>query len=290
MVDLANALCAGCNEKLVGEVIRVGESDHFHVDCFKCAKCESPLAAAGFFARGSNYYCSEDYHELFGTRCVMCSNFIEGEGFTVQGRSYHTSCFKCSVCHGNFSSGSRVLFEEGRPICETCRNKSVNATRTTCKGCQKEITGRSVVAMEFDWHVECFACFNCKAPLTGEYMVKDGNPYCEKDYLNLYGQKCKICNEFIVGRVLQAGGVSYHNACLRCHVCKAAFTEGQEIFTQDGIFWHTECEPYLEGMGGAESGSEYFDEDREADTVAGLESADVADLEEQLDDLKVEEN
>ena len=26
------------------------------------------LAATGFFARGSKYYCSEDYHELFGTR------------------------------------------------------------------------------------------------------------------------------------------------------------------------------------------------------------------------------
>lgn len=292
MGDLANTPCSGCNEKLVGEVIRVGESDHFHVDCFKCAKCKEPLASAGFFARGSSYYCSKDYHELFGTRCIVCSNFIEGEGFTVQGKSYHTQCFRCSQCEGNFNSGSRVLFDNGKPVCETCRNKSLAAARggsTTCKGCNKEISGRSVVAMEFDWHIECFACNYCKYPLSGEYMVKDGKPYCEADYLNLFGQKCKICDKFIIGRVLQAGGVSYHNSCLRCQVCSKSFDEGQEIFTQDGIFWHTECEPYLEGFG--ESGSEYFDEEGEgSEPGPGLHSADVDDVDDRLDELRIDEN
>ena len=66
---------------------------------------QEPLASAGFFARGSSYYCSRDYHELFGTKCIVCSSFIEGEGFTVQGRSYHTSCFKCSQCEGKCVGG-----------------------------------------------------------------------------------------------------------------------------------------------------------------------------------------
>ncbi|KAL5271797.1 hypothetical protein ACHWQZ_G000108 [Mnemiopsis leidyi] len=287
MADLANTLCAGCSEKLVGEVIRVGDSDHFHVDCFKCTQCSEALASTGFFARQDKYYCSKDYHELFGTRCVVCSNFIEGEGFTVQKRSYHTRCFKCSQCGGGFNSGSRVLFDEGRPICETCRSKTQASARlSTCKGCNKDITGRSVVAMDSDWHVDCFACYYCKAPLAGEYMVKDGHPYCEADYLNLFGQKCKICDQFIVGRVLQAGGVSYHNSCLRCQVCSNSFAEGQEIFTQDGIFWHTECEPYLEGFGD----SEYFDDGGEEEDTPGLVTDDVADVADGISDLRVEEN
>jgi len=140
--------------------------------------------------------------------------------------------------------------------------------------------------MESDWHIDCFACYYCKAPLAGEYMVKDGHPYCESDYLNLFGQKCKICDQFIVGRVLQAGGVSYHNSCLRCQVCSNSFAEGQEIFTQDAIFWHTECEPYLEGFGE----SEYFDDGAEEDQVAGLVTDDVADVEEGIANIRVEEN
>jgi len=290
MGDLGNTLCVGCSEKLVGEVIRVGEADHFHVDCFKCAKCQVRLASSGFFARGKDYFCSTDYHELFGTKCIVCGLFIEGEGFTVQGRSYHTKCFKCSKCQGSFISGSRVLFDEGQPICEECRNKSLagkKAPATTCKGCNKEIEGRSVVAMEFDWHVECFACTSCNNPLSGEYMVKDGKPYCEQDYLNLFGQKCQICEDFIVGRVLQAGGVSYHNTCLRCQVCKKSFDEGQEIFTQDGIFWHTECEPYLDGFG--ESSTDYFDEG-EVSTGPGLVSDElVDDVDDALAGLTIEE-
>ena len=186
------------------------------------------------------------------------------------------------LCSGSFNSGSRVLFEDKKPICEDCRNKStITPIRaSTCKSCNKEITGRSVIAMDRDWHVECFACKYCKVPLSGEYMIKDDFPYCESDYLNLFGQKCKICEDFIVGRVLQAGGVSYHNACLTCQVCGKGFAEGHEIFTQDGVFWHTECEQYLED-------TEYFDEEDEPGV--GLSSA-AEKLGDNLADLTVKDN
>jgi actin-binding LIM protein len=38
------------------------------------------------------------------------------------------------------------------------------------------------MALDKQYHVWCFKCKSCNALLHGEYMGKDGNPYCEKDY------------------------------------------------------------------------------------------------------------
>ena len=39
--------------------------------------------------------------------------------------------------------------------------------------------------------------------LHGEYMGKDGRPYCERDYQREFGVKCTYCRRFISGKVLQ---------------------------------------------------------------------------------------
>ena len=60
---------------------------------------------------------------------------------------------------------------------------------TTCKGCSKEISGRSVVAMEFDWHIECFACNYCKYPLSGRTILFFKSVYLSISlsiYLSIY--------------------------------------------------------------------------------------------------------
>lgn len=53
------------------------------------------------------------------------------------------------------------------------------------------------------WHTWCFACGECGAVLQGEYMGRDGVPYCERDYQRLYGVRCAYCQRYISGKVLQ---------------------------------------------------------------------------------------
>lgn len=231
---------------MLGDAIKVAANLHYHIHCFTCSECGCELVNTGFFTKLAKYYCAEDYHALFGTLCTLCQKYIEGEGLSIQGKgkSYHISCLTCSKCGGRFDEGSRITFEKEQALCDTCKVTGVKTptTKHLCASCNEVIVGTSIFAMEQEWHINCFTCQECKKPLTGEYMCKDGVPYCEEDYQTLYGQCCNICSEFILGKVLQAGGNSYHTSCLKCYICTQQFEEGQEIFMQDELFWHTDCD------------------------------------------------
>lgn len=69
------------------------------------------------------------------------------------------------------------------------------------------------------------SCKNCNSILNGEYMGKDGIPYCEKCYQKLFGVKCAYCNRYISGKVLQAGdNHHFHPTCARCTKCGITYT------------------------------------------------------------------
>lgn len=63
--------------------------------------------------------------------------------------------------------------------------------------------GQALVALDQQWHIWCFKCGSCGTVLHGEYMGRDGVPYCERDYQKQFGVKCAYCNRFISGKVLQ---------------------------------------------------------------------------------------
>ena len=52
----------------------------------------------GFFVEDDHFFCPEDFQERFGTKCHVCNQFLEGEGITVGGNTYHESCFVCAEC------------------------------------------------------------------------------------------------------------------------------------------------------------------------------------------------
>lgn len=87
-------------------------------------------------------------------------------------------------------------------------------------------------------------CQTCGCTLNGEYMGKDGIPYCEKDYQKAFGVKCAYCNRFISGKVLQAGdNHHFHPTCARCTKCGDPFGDGEEMYLQGGAIWHPRCGP-----------------------------------------------
>ena len=52
----------------------------------------------GFFLFENEFYCTNDYHKLFGIKCAGCGNFIEGESISILDDSFHEECFICVSC------------------------------------------------------------------------------------------------------------------------------------------------------------------------------------------------
>ncbi|KAL4631273.1 actin-binding LIM protein 3 isoform X4 [Arapaima gigas] len=244
----APILCFRCREPCKGEVVRV-QSVHFHVKCFTCQVCSCDLAQSGFFQKNGEYICTADYQRLYGTKCDSCGDFITGEVVSALGRTYHPKCFVCSVCRKPFPIGDRVTFNGKECVCQQCSHTLVSANEpikihgpSHCAGCKEEIKqGQSLLALEKQWHVSCFKCQTCGIILTGEYISKDGIPYCESDYHTQFGIKCETCNRYISGRVLEAGGKHYHPTCARCARCHMMFTEGEEMYLTGSEVWHPLC-------------------------------------------------
>ncbi|XP_061643652.1 actin-binding LIM protein 3 isoform X3 [Phyllopteryx taeniolatus] len=240
--------CQRCREVCKGEVVRVQDT-HFHVECFTCTVCNCDLARSGFFQKKGEYICTADYQRLYGTRCDRCNSFITGEVVSALGRTYHPKCFVCSVCSKPFPIGDRVTFSGKECVCQQCSRSVVKPNEpikihgpSHCAGCRAEIKqGQSLLALEKQWHVSCFRCQTCNMVLTGEYISKDGVPYCEADYHAQYGVKCEGCSRYISGRVLEAGGKHYHPTCARCARCNMMFKEGEEMYLTGCEVWHPLC-------------------------------------------------
>ncbi|XP_071299709.1 actin-binding LIM protein 3 isoform X4 [Agelaius tricolor] len=239
--------CYRCGDTCKGEVVRV-QSNHFHIRCFTCQVCGCDLAQSGFFFKNQEYICTQDYQQLYGTRCDSCGDFITGEVISALGRTYHPKCFVCSTCRKPFPIGDKVTFSGKDCVCQNC-SQALLSTKpikihgpSHCAGCKEEIKqGQSLLALEKQWHVSCFKCQTCGVILTGEYISKDGIPYCESDYHAQFGIKCETCDRYISGRVLEAGGKHYHPTCARCVRCHQMFTEGEEMYLTGSEVWHPIC-------------------------------------------------
>ncbi|XP_029399359.1 actin-binding LIM protein 1 isoform X16 [Mus pahari] len=238
--------CHKCGEPCKGEVLRV-QTKHFHIKCFTCKVCGCDLAQGGFFIKNGDYLCTLDYQRMYGTRCHGCGEFVEGEVVTALGKTYHPNCFACTICKRPFPPGDRVTFNGRDCLCQLCAQPMSSSPKeatcsSNCAGCGRDIkNGQALLALDKQWHLGCFKCKSCGKVLTGEYISKDGSPYCEKDYQGLFGVKCEACHQFITGKVLEAGDKHYHPSCARCSRCNQMFTEGEEMYLQGSTVWHPDC-------------------------------------------------
>ncbi|XP_054454368.1 actin-binding LIM protein 1-like [Anoplopoma fimbria] len=238
--------CLRCGEPCKGQVLRV-QNSHFHIKCFTCKVCGCDLAQSGFFMKSGEYLCPVDFQRLHGTRCTNCGEFVEGAVVTVLGKTYHPACFVCTVCKQPFPAGDCVTFSGKDCLCQRCirpLSPTPNDVRcsSSCSGCGRDIkNGQALLALRGQWHLGCFKCKACRRVLSGEYISKDGVPYCERDYQIQFGVQCEACQKFITGKVLEAGEKHYHPSCARCSRCDKMFTEGEDMYLQGSTVWHPDC-------------------------------------------------
>ncbi|XP_039627558.1 paxillin-like isoform X4 [Polypterus senegalus] len=93
-----------------------------------------------------------------------------------------------------------------------------------CGACKKPIAGQVVTAMGRTWHPEHFVCTHCQEEIgSRNFFERDGQPYCEKDYHNLFSPRCYYCNGPILDKVVTALDRTWHPDHFFCAQCGAFF-------------------------------------------------------------------
>ncbi|XP_074081476.1 thyroid receptor-interacting protein 6 isoform X3 [Macrotis lagotis] len=90
-----------------------------------------------------------------------------------------------------------------------------------CGGCGEDVIGdgAGVIALDRVFHVGCFVCFTCRSQLRGQHFYAvERKAYCESCYVATL-EKCSMCSQPILDRILRAMGKAYHPGCFTCVVC-----------------------------------------------------------------------
>uniref|UniRef100_A0A7E4VR20 Actin-binding LIM protein 1 n=1 Tax=Panagrellus redivivus TaxID=6233 RepID=A0A7E4VR20_PANRE len=197
--------CQICKRSCKGSYLRDGEK-HFHIDCFKCTECKAPLSETGYYVRSDGTYVCPTHYKAISSPLVVRT---EQPAATQQGQL------------------------PSPPL----------GSPSACAECGEQLsTGQVLLALNKSWHVWCFKCSECAAVLQGEYMARDGKPFCCRDYNIKFGVKCYECGRFIGGKVLEAGGYKFHPTCAQCSRCGKSFIDGEEMYMQGNEIWHPMCE------------------------------------------------
>lgn len=124
--------------------------------------------------------------------------------------------------------------------------QGVSATQKgCCSACSKPIVGQVITALGRTWHPECFSCAHCRHELgTVNFFERDGQPYCEGCYHNLFSPRCAYCNGPILDKCVTALGQTWHPDCFFCAQCGCQFGE-DGFHEKDGKPY---CKPCYLGM------------------------------------------
>ncbi|KAI8149588.1 hypothetical protein BJV82DRAFT_588537 [Fennellomyces sp. T-0311] len=171
-----------------------------------------------------------------GIRCKGCDKPIAGRVIKVDQNQWHVDCFTCKHCGQDLE---HIAFhtKDGQPYCALDYHELFSVR---CDYCGTPIEEKSIQALGKNYHVGHFFCRGCSKPFdeSSEFMVHDGHPYCEKDYLAKFAHKCMGCGEVLKGEFLGALGGDWHKECFVCADCGKAFASA--------TFYVRDNKPYCE--------------------------------------------
>ncbi|XP_017528702.1 LIM domain-binding protein 3 isoform X3 [Manis javanica] len=162
--------------------------------------------------------------------CGHCNNVIRGPFLVAMGRSWHPEEFNCAYCKTSLADMCFVE-EQNNVYCERCYEQFF---APVCAKCNTKIMGEVMHALRQTWHTTCFVCAACKKPFGNSlFHMEDGEPYCEKDYVNLFSTKCHGCDFPVEAgdKFIEALGHTWHDTCFICAVCHVNL-EGQPFYSK----------------------------------------------------------
>ncbi|KAF3920840.1 hypothetical protein ABW21_db0201664 [Orbilia brochopaga] len=192
LIPKSIASCTACGNHISARAVSASGL-RFHPECFRCSHCSTRLEHVAFYPEPlgpdapadagptGRFYCHLDFHELFSPRCKSCKTPIEGEVVEACGATWHAGHFFCAECGDPFDAQSRFVEKDKYAWCLPCYQKRYSSK---CKKCKKPVVDTVVKALDADWHMECFCCFECGSEFQdGRYFLRDGcknEPVCTK--------------------------------------------------------------------------------------------------------------
>ncbi|KAF8945019.1 hypothetical protein BGZ47_003365 [Haplosporangium gracile] len=162
--------------------------------------------------------------------CASCDEPISGTMITAMGKRWHSDHFVCSICDLNLEH-VQFFHKDGQPYCHFDYHDKFSPK---CGHCDTPIENECLTALGKSWHPGHFFCRECGDPFEEDgYMVHDGYPYCEKDYLRLFAPKCSGCRDPIQGDFISALKGKWHRDCFGCTVCHIGF-DSSSYYVENG--------------------------------------------------------
>ncbi|XP_034647049.1 LIM domain kinase 2 [Trachemys scripta elegans] len=114
-------------------------------------------------------------------RCLGCGDSIPAGQrlYRTVNEAWHSSCFRCSECQDPLTNW---YYEKDGKL--YCHKDYWGKFGESCYGCSLLMTGPVMVAGEYKYHPECFACMSCKV------IIEDGDTYALVQHSTLYCGKC----------------------------------------------------------------------------------------------------
>eukprot|EP00095_Tigriopus_kingsejongensis_P011791 maker-scaffold119_size336447-snap-gene-2.37 protein:Tk11791 transcript:maker-scaffold119_size336447-snap-gene-2.37-mRNA-1 annotation:"lim domain-containing protein jub isoform x1" len=218
--------CSACGEKVSGSGQACQAMNSlFHSSCFVCCSCGRTLRGKAFYNVNGKIYCEEDYMvvcycELWmlnmyvrliprllhfqysgfqqtSEKCGICGHLIMEMILQAMGKTFHPGCFRCCVCNECLDGVPFTVDFDNKIYCVNDFHRIFAPKCAACGDAITPVEGTEetvrVVAMEKDFHVDCYVCEGCEIQLTDE---PDKRCYPLDDHLF-----CKSCH------IKQLGGI-----------------------------------------------------------------------------------
>ncbi|XP_072455993.1 LIM domain kinase 2 isoform X3 [Notamacropus eugenii] len=110
-------------------------------------------------------------------KCRGCGDYVPPAQrlYRTVSEVWHTSCFRCSECQDPLTNW---YYEKDGKL--YCHKDYWGKFGEFCHGCSLLMTGPAMVAGEYKYHPECFACMSCKV------IIEDGDAYALVQHSTLY--------------------------------------------------------------------------------------------------------
>jgi LIM domain-containing protein len=159
----------------------------YHAACFACCCCGRMLCGKAFYFINNKVFCEDDYKnsglQEMAAKCTACGHLILDTILKAMDKTYHPGCFRCTGCNVCLDNQPFIINSNGlvfcikdyhmlnAPVCSVCREPILPD-----EGSEETIR---IVAMDKDFHVDCYHCQDCGMQLTDE-LDKRCHPFNDR--------------------------------------------------------------------------------------------------------------
>ncbi|CAF0971585.1 unnamed protein product [Adineta ricciae] len=200
-VDEYYGQCTKCGEPVTSASEACQAMDElYHNDCFKCVVCSRTLRGKAFYRVQNQVYCEEDYlftgFQQTVEKCYICDHLIMDKMLQALGNTYHPGCFRCTVCNECLDGLPFTINKERRLFCLYDYHNTYAPRCAKCAFpiCPEEGSDESirVVAMNKNFHVDCYRCEDCQCSLSNEQTTAVLGGCCPLEDGTLLCYRCRI--------------------------------------------------------------------------------------------------